>query len=122
MAHGGTLVTNAVGSNCVKLAEYLIRLGIKDGWHRNAVESPLHVAGRTGNSAMVKTLLNYSSGDPALHIAAECGNAAVMHVLLAAGASINSRNRQQKTALHVAAGRKQLQARAVLLQAGGQCP
>lgn len=119
------LLPRVAGTNCLKLAEYLVTLDVGKCAQRDKGDTAAHIAARAGNARMVKILVvlapvdgHGKSGEPALHNAAELADAAVLQVLVDAGADVDSRDAKNRTALHTQAENGGLQGLAMLLQAG----
>ncbi|MDD3470914.1 MAG: ankyrin repeat domain-containing protein [Thermoguttaceae bacterium] len=87
----------------------------------------LHAAVQRGSLPLLRYVLRLSSdlngreprfGETALHFAASCGDAAMVEALLAAGASVDLKNRDGVTPLLLAAQENQLEVVRILLAAG----
>jgi len=92
-----------------------------------ANEHPIHDAARLGTAAEVRQIL---AADPAardvrnqlgaspLHMAATNGDSGPLKALIAAGASVNARDREDNTPLHMAAYTDKSENARLLLEAG----
>lgn len=92
----------------------------------NFGDTPLHVAVRSGEAAVVFLLLQHgadvnirnSFGETALHLAAHRGEAPIFKALLGCDADVNTKNNANNTPLHLAAHRGEVSVINMLLNSG----
>ena len=125
--NGSSDLFDAVETGKVSSVKRLLEAGIDINQQNEHGETVLYTAVENDNPKLVKLLLqkgaivNYSESDadePLLFLAVKVGNPAIVHLLLENGSDINQQDYDGKTALHVAAAKKNLEMYKELLLTG----
>lgn len=108
-AHKGAL-HYAVLIHAHRALQFLLELLVPASVRDSALDTPLHVAAKTGDEVSARLLLEYKAqvdalnakSETPLHVALRYGSLPVAHVLIAAGADVNSRTGSGDSCLHLA--------------------